>query len=60
MMRVVFFDKKKETYEVVENVTHMHVDDLLYGKRRKVFALYTEDGIKTFPCCEYNLHKVDC
>ena len=59
-MRVVFFDKKKETYEVVDKVSHMHIDPYWVKKRKKVFVLYTEEGVKFFPCCEYDLHKVDC
>ena len=60
-MRVVFFDKKRETYEVVENVTHMHVDPYLDAKRNKVFVLYTEKGVVKFlPCRDFDLHKVDC
>lgn len=59
-MRVVFFDKKKVIYEAVDDVSHMHIDCYLEGKRKKVFVLYTEEGIKFFPCCEYDLHKVDC
>jgi hypothetical protein len=57
MIRVVFFDKKKETYEVVNNVTHMHTDFL---NRKNVFVLYTEEGIKLFPRSQYTLHKIDC
>lgn len=59
-MRVVFFDKKKETYEAIDNVSHMHADYNLEGNRKKVFVLYTDEGIKIFPCCEYNFHKIDC
>lgn len=60
-MRVVFFDKKKETYEVVENATHMHVDIYLEGKRNKVFVVYTESAeVKFFPSKHYDLHKIDC
>lgn len=57
MMRVVFFDKKAETYEAIENVAHMHVDLSL---RPQAYALYTDDGIKLLPLSKYRLHKVDC
>lgn len=57
MMRVVFLDKKRYTYEAIESVTHFHIDHL---NNRKCFVLYTEDGIKTMPCSGYDLHKVDC
>lgn len=59
-MRIVFFDKKNETYEAVDKVYHMHIDYNFEGKRKKIFVLYTEEGIKFFPCCEYDLHKIDC
>ena len=55
-MRIVFFDKKKETYEVVENATHMHMD---YIKNKKCHVIYTEDGVKYFFCSDYSLHKID-
>lgn len=57
MMRVVFFDKKAETYEDVDKVTHLHTD---FINNRNVFVLYTEDGIKLMPCSYYRLHKIDC
>lgn len=57
MMRVVFFDKKAETYEAIENVVHMHVD---LNLRPQAYALYTDDGLKLYPLSYYRLHKVDC
>lgn len=58
-MRVVFFDKKKETYEAIDNVSHMHLDPYFEAKRKKIYVLYTDKGIKFFPCCEYDFYKVD-
>lgn len=56
-MRIVFFDKKAETYKAIENVTHMHID---YIKNRKCYVFYTEEGIKYLPYSGYDLHKIDC
>ena len=56
-MRIVFFDKKRCTYEAVENAHHMHID---YIDKKKCFAVYTEDGLKLFPCRDFDLHKIDC
>ena len=58
MMRVVFLDKARFTYEVVDKVTHLHIDDGLTD-RKHYFVLYTEDGIKMYPCRHYSLHKID-
>lgn len=55
-MKVVFFNKQRETFEVVENVTHLHIDKHL---KKKSFVLYTNDGIKYYICTVYDLHKID-
>ena len=56
-MRIVFIDKKKETYEIVENVIHMHID-YISGKKR--YVMYMEDDIKFLLYSNYNLCKIDC
>mgnify|MGYP006932860187 CR=1 FL=1 len=59
-MRVVFFNKKSETYDCF-NCSHFHIDfvQLYRDYRIKCFVLYTENGIINIPCCDYELHKVD-
>lgn len=59
-MRIVFFDKKKETYKAIDNVSHMHIDYNFECRRKKVFVLYTEKGVSFIPCCEFDLYKIDC
>ena len=58
MMRVVFFVKKKYTYESVENVTHMHFDN--FGKGNCYVVYTAEEGIKFFYTRDYAFHKIDC
>lgn len=57
MMRIVFFDKIKETYEAIDNVTHMHID---YINNRKCWVLYTDLEIKFFRYSDYTFHRIDC
>ena len=59
-MKVIFFDKKRETYARVEDVKQLRVDWLMKrGKPCKSFICIRDDGWKTLTCAQYELDRVE-
>lgn len=60
-MRVVLFNKQKESYDVFEKVIQIRVDFVKVCRdyRVKCYILITDLGTYNLPFCEYDLHKID-
>ena len=55
-MKVIFVNKKNNTLEVFDGVTHMHVDPHLEGTP---FVLYHKFGTTHLKEAFYSLHKIE-
>lgn len=61
MMRVVFFDKMRETYHAVGNVVQLdNMQDTVNGRYTNLWRLLLEDGsTQTFPQKWFIIHRVE-
>lgn len=58
-MKIVFYDRERETYERVEGVRRLSMDYRKKdGRLCKVWIVHTDDGWKTYMCKKYELDRV--
>ena len=58
-MKVIFYDKERETFERVEGVCQLSQDYRRKGGRLcKVWIVHTDDGWKTYQVSKFDLDRV--